>query len=113
MKEQRRSVYAVRQEAVDFLISHCDSCVVSDGMRKLSFQNVEIIKSFCKITDRYESRRDEYGNVYNYFSIRHRENGVLTLSTAVLSEDTANEIEKLYVTVINKKTEQQVNVKTK
>jgi hypothetical protein len=96
MKGKRRTVVEERQETVDFLINHSDSCVVSDDMRKLSFQHVEITKAFCKITDRYESRKDEYGNVYNYFAISSYQDGVLTLTTAVLSDAVATEIEKLY-----------------
>lgn len=103
MEGKRRTVFEERQEAIDFLINHSDSCIVSDDMRTLSFQHVEIIKSFCKITDRYESRRDEYGNVYNYFSIRSYQGSVLTLTTAVLSDSVAPEIEKLYkIAIANK-----------
>lgn len=96
MKEQRRTVVEERQKTIDFVKNHRDSCVVSDDMRKLSCQNVEIIKSFCKITDRYISRKDEYGNVYNYFSIHSYQDGVLTTTTAVLSDAVAAEIENLY-----------------
>lgn len=103
MKGKRRTVVEERQEAIDFLINHSDSCIVSDDMRTLSFQHVEIIKSLCKITDRYVSRKDEYGNVYNYFSIRSYQGSVLTLTTAVLSDSVAPEIEKLYkIAIANK-----------
>jgi hypothetical protein len=107
MKGKRCTVNDARQEAVDFLMNHCDSCVVSEDMRTLSFQNVEVTKSLCKITNRYSSCRDAYGNVYNYFSISSRdENGVLTLTTAVLTDAVAPEIEKLYniAALKNKKT---------
>ena len=102
MKGTRRTVKEERQEAVDFLIKHSDSCIVSSDMRTLSFQHVEIIKSLCKITDRYKSCKDEYGNVYNYFSIRSHQDGVLTLTTAVLSDAVATEIEKLYKIAVTK-----------
>ena len=103
MEGKRRTVTEERQEAIDFLINHSDSCIVSDDMRTLSFQHVEIIKSLCNVTNRYKSCKDEYGNVYNYFSIRSYQDSVLTLTTAVLSDSVAPEIEKLYkIAIANK-----------